>query len=92
MLLEACIDSGATLCLISNEAYQRIKHIVGPIQPTKRQAGGEKLDIKGWVKFPFRIGASNYTYSVLVGILSGIDCLLGFDCLMSVGALIGQSI
>ena len=91
VLLEACIDSGATLCLLSNEAYQRIKHIAGPIQPTKRRAsgaGGEKLDIKGWVKFPFRIGASNYTYSFLVGNLSGIDCLLGLDWLMSVGALI----
>ena len=94
ILLEACIDSGATLCLLSREAYKRIKHIVGPINDTKRKAsgaGGEKLRIDGWVRFPFRIGASRYTYSFLVGNLSGIDCLLGLDWLQFVGAVIDFS-
>ena len=93
-LLEACIDSGATLCLLSREAYKRIKRSVGALQVTKRKAsgaGGENLAIDGWVRFPFQIGASTYTYSFLVGDLSGIDCLLGLDWLQSVGAVIDFS-
>ena len=93
-LLEACIDSGATICLMSREAYKRIKDVVGPLKPTKRTASGasgKNLKIDGWIRMPFKIGASTYTYSFLVGDLSGIDCLLGLDWLQSVKATIDFS-
>ena len=93
-LLVACIDSGATLCLLSRAAYKKIKDIVGPLHKTSRKASGasgKRLELDGWVKVPFTIGHATFTYSFLVGNLSGIDCLLGLDWLQSVGATIDFS-
>ena len=92
--MQACIDSGATLCLMSREAYNRIQHVVEPLRPTKRKASGasgKRLKIDGWLNIPFQIGGSTYSHSFLVGDLSGIDCLLGLDWLQSVGAVIDFS-
>jgi len=91
VVLESCIDSGATICLMSRKAYDKIKTIVGPLQPTSRKASGASgadLNIDGWVQVPFKIGLTTYTYSFLVGTLSGVDCLLGLDWLQTVGAVI----
>mgnify|MGYP000002875306 CR=1 FL=1 len=42
----------------------------------------------GYIRVPFKIGSSTYTYNFLVGDLTGVDCLLGLDWLMRVGAKI----
>ena len=91
VVLEACIDSGATVCLISRKAYGRIKQYVGPVMPSNRRASGangDSLQIDGWIRMSFRIGSALYTYGFLVSNLSGVDCLLGLDWLQSVGAII----
>ena len=52
IVLEACIDSGATVCLMSRKAYRRIRHVVGPlVESDKRACGanGNSLDIDGYV-------------------------------------------
>ena len=94
IMLEACIDSGATVCLMSRRAYGRIKSYVGPLQASNRRAcgaSGTSLEIDGWVKVPFRMKTATYTYGFLVGNLSGVDCLLGLDWLHSVGAVVDFS-
>ena len=89
--LEACIDSGATLCMMSKGAYEKIKHIVGPLNSSDKRASGangSQIEILGWAKVPFTLKVATYTFKFLVGDLAGVDCLLGLDWLHSVGATV----
>ena len=87
----ACIDSGASVCLLSRGAYERLQWVLGPLRPTQHRASGAsgtRLQIDGLVRMAFRISKAIYTFGFLVGNLKGIDCLLGLDWLHSVGAVV----
>ena len=90
-MLEACIDSGATVCMMSWKAYDRIRSVVGPLRESEKRAcgaNGANLEIMGWVKVPFVLKTATYTFGFLIGDLAGVDCLLGLDWLHSVGAVV----
>ena len=92
-LLNVCVDSGATLSLLSRVAYDRIERTgsVTPLKPVKQTvkgASGSQLRVDGWATIRFTIEGYPYTGQVLVGELSGVDMLLGMDWLTQVRARI----
>ena len=65
IVLEACIDSGATVCLMSRRAYWRIRHIVGPLVDSDKRAcaaNGGSLELDGYARVSFRLKTATYTF------------------------------
>ena len=74
IMLKVCVDSSATLSLLSLEGYENVKHTgcEDPIQAIKqklRGVSGQNLCLAGWLDSSLRV--------VLQGELSGEDLLLG---------------
>ena len=91
--LNVCVDSGATLNLLSKEAYDRVVQAGGtmklcPVRQKLKGASGKELRVDGWTHLPFEIEKLPYETNVLVGELYGVDLLLGMDWLTSVQAKI----
>ena len=86
--LNTCVDSGATLTLLSSKAYDRIKYTghVTDIRPNETiltGASGKRLELRGIAELQFALGDYLWTTPVLVGELSGVDLLLGMDWLVA---------
>ena len=86
--LNTCVDSGATLTLMSSKAYDRIKYTgcVSDIRPNSAiltGASGKRLEVRGVAEVQFALGDYLWTTPVLVGELSGVDMLLGMDWLVA---------
>ena len=95
--LDICVDSGATLSLLSVNAYNRIKHLnwtteLEPARANLSGASGTKLGVIGWCTLKFKVdnGRSGemYMVNVLVGDLHGVDMLLGVDFLKMADGLL----
>ena len=85
-LLNTCVDSGATVSLLSSSAYKRILHTkcVSAIMPTKdvlTGASGKQLKLEGVAFLTFSLDGHVCETRVMVGELHGVDLLLGMDWL-----------
>lgn len=85
-LLNTCVDSGATVSLLSSSAYKRVLHTncVSDIMPTKdilTGASGKQLKLEGVAKLIFSFDGHVCETRVMVGELHGVDLLLGMDWL-----------
>ena len=86
--LNVCIDSGATLSLMSKKAYDIVRALgedytteLRPVKQTIRGASGAPVRVDGWTCLRFKIDEYFYEYALLVGGLSGVDILFGMDWL-----------
>ena len=94
--LETCVDSGATVTLMSRKSYDLLSNTggVSPIQPTStclRGASGKQLSLAGWAMVKFVIQKLPYQWPMLIGDLDGVDVLLGLDWLIDTKAKIDFS-
>ena len=92
-MIDVCVDSGATLSMISTQAYNRIKDL-GATTPLKRTeqvltgAGGTSLNVIGITCIFMHVQGAVLQATMYVGDLKGVDILLGMDWLTRVGAII----
>ena len=92
-VLDICVDSGATMSLISARAFNKIKHMdcVAPLKKTDHHltgAGGASLNILGVTCIQMNIQRTVIQCAMFVGDLTGVDCLLGMDWLVRANAII----
>ena len=91
--INACIDSGASNCLLSKKAYDRA-HAAGfasPLMPLRQQlrgASGAEIKMHGWCRLNFFLEGNEQRVAFMVGELSGVDALLGLTWLRDMQALI----
>ena len=85
--LNVCVDSGATLSLMSRGAYDKVS-VKGdytskliPVTQKLRGASGSDVRVDGWTDLKMTIEGRSYDFALLVGGLSGVDILLGMDWL-----------
>ena len=91
--VDVCVDSGATLSLLSKDMYQRLKYSkwLGELKKCRQKmhgASGKSLDIIGITTIYFRVEGIIYKAPVFVGDLKGVDMLLGMDWLVRAQAKI----
>ena len=84
--IDTCVDSGATLSLLSSKVYKRVEHTgcVTPIRPTKdilTGVSGKRLKMEGVTLLTFSFDGHICQAPVMVGELHGVDLLLGMDWL-----------
>ena len=92
-LIDICVDSGATLSMMSVETYNRIKTLecTTPLKRTEQiltGAGGASLNVVGITCVFLQVQGAVLQATMYVGDLKGVDVLLGMDWLTRVGAII----
>ena len=91
--VDVCVDSGATLCLLSTEKYTVLQKTgwATALRPAKSRlqgASGACLAIAGITDLRFRLDGVLYNATVYVGKVIGVDLLLGVDWLRKEKAII----
>ena len=90
VVLDACIDSGATYTLLSERKWSQIREECGELSPAEDVNlygnSGKKITLHGRARIQFWIGKVHYDYAVLIGEPSGVDMLIGMDWLIAVQA------
>ena len=91
--LDVCVDSGATLSLLSKDMYKRLRYSkwLDELKRCRQKlhgASGKSLNIIGVSKIYFRVEGIIYSAPVFVGDLTGVDMLLGMDWLIRARAKI----
>ena len=89
--LVACIDTGATFSLLAKTTYDGLRSKLpdlGPPTVFLEGAGGDSLEVAGTVNIDLQLGNENYRQLVQVGLLAGVDLLLGLDWLSTYGVTV----
>ena len=91
-VMDAIVDTGATRTMLNKEAWERLQCqdccAYQPSDVKLRGASGSNLRVHGEFVMNFVLQNTQYHTDCVVGDLGDIDCLLGLDFLMAVGARI----
>ena len=86
---------GATFTLLAIKRYYQLRRLypelIGAVESNGQKlhgASGNPITVLGCTKIQFQIGRMHFVYKMLIGVLKGVDALLGVDWLQAAGALI----